>query len=83
MKSSVIGAAITAAAATLLVCTTVFASGVAVDLAVTGLFHLPALATTVIGAMILGADGWLGVRLFREAYAFERRIGHDGEIPGS
>ena len=68
-------AAVTAIAAVLLVCTTAFAAGVAMDLAVAGWLHLPWAATAVIGALIVGADGWLCVWLFRNAYAVEKSLG--------
>ncbi len=74
MTRIVVDAIITAAAAALLVCTTAFATGVAIDLAVTGLLHLPMAITATLGAVILGADGWLGVWLFRNAFAAERRL---------
>jgi len=77
MRLSTVNAVITAASAALLVCTTAFASGIALDMAITGLFHLPSMVTVALGAVILGADGWLGVWLFRRAYAVELQLASD------
>lgn len=83
MNLSSIRAAVTATAASSLACATAFASGVAIDMAITGLFHLSSMITMGIGALIIGADGWFGIWFFRKAYAVERHLDANGGYPTS
>lgn len=77
MTRSVVRAAVTAAAATLLVCTIAFASAFTAVLALTGLLRLPHWVTYAAGAVACLGTAWLAYWLFRRAYAVECRE-HDG-----
>ena len=79
MTRSIARAAVTAAAATLLVCTVVLASAFTADLAITGLLHLPAWLTYAVGAAVCAGTAWLAYWFFRKAYTVERRAETGGE----
>ena len=83
MTRFVVRAAVTAAAATLLMCTIVFAGFITVDMAITGLFHLPDTVTYAVGAIALAGTAWLGCWLFRRAYGVECRLEAGQEPSGS
>jgi hypothetical protein len=81
MMFPVVRAAVTAAAVTSLVCSVTFASAIATEMAFTGLLHLPGAVDKTLDAVIVGATLWIGVWLFRRAYAVERQMEGDAQLP--
>ena len=81
MMFPVVRAAVTAAAVSLLVCSVTFASAIATEMAITGLLHLPGAVDKTLGAVIAGAILWIGMWLFRRAYAVERQMQTGAQFP--